>query len=205
MRVSVPQSIDTNEAIYLSGNFNNWKAKDERYKLTRIGATVYEIVVEKPMNAIEYKFTRGSWPTEELDEYGNKIANRTFVFGKQDTLKLKVPYWKDQSFSRKNYITLMVKAPKNQTFEDEVYLAGNFNNWTANDPTYKMTKMGQGSYAFKLVRNANGPTEFKFTRGHWKTVECDKEGRSVENRVINVGLRDTVTLNVLQWLDRVQR
>jgi len=99
----------------------------------------------------------------------------------------------------------MVRAPKNQNLEDEVFLAGNFNNWTANDPTYKMSKIGLGSYAYKLVRNANGPTEFKFTRGHWKTVECDKEGRSVENRVINVGLRDTVTLNILQWLDRVQR
>jgi len=205
IRVTVPPNTDTLSSIYISGNFNNWRANDNKYLLHKVEASLYELVMEKPQDAIEFKFTRGSWKAEELDDYGNKIANRTFIFGKEDTLKFKIPYWKDQSIKTRNFITLIVKGPKNQIGTDQIYLAGNFNNWTANDSTYRMRRIIDGLYSFQLFRNKNGPTEFKFTRGHWNTVECDKEGRSVENRVINVGLRDTVTLNVSQWLDRVQK
>ena len=69
---------DDDRPIYLTGNFNKWKGKDEEYKLSRIGEGAYQITLTFPNGSlpIKYKFLKGGWKDEELDEYGNTVESR---------------------------------------------------------------------------------------------------------------------------------
>jgi alpha-glucosidase len=53
----------------------------------------YYIAIPAHNDGISFKFTLGSWDSEELDEDGSTISNRTYKFGYADTLRLKVENW----------------------------------------------------------------------------------------------------------------
>ena len=65
-------------AIYLTGNFNNWNPKDERFKLEKKEQFNYvlEIDDENLPENIEYKFTKGGWENVEIDEFDKIHPNR---------------------------------------------------------------------------------------------------------------------------------
>lgn len=199
--VSPPPYTKADDSIYIAGNFNNWQAADKDFQLKRRKDNRYEITIPKTVNNLEYKFTKGDWSAEELDEYGNNIENRTFNFGENDTVKIGIAHWKDYEASAKELITIRVRVPANTPKQDTLYLAGSFNGWKAKDKDYQLKRLATGMYQFQLKRNQKGPLEFKFTRGKWTAVECDKQGRGINNRVIRVGFRDTVQLSVQKWLD----
>lgn len=69
-------SDDDDLPIYLTGNFNNWNAKDETFRFQKIASGKFLLKVNLPFREIEYKYTRGSWDTVELDRYGNEVKNR---------------------------------------------------------------------------------------------------------------------------------
>ncbi|HHH49608.1 MAG TPA: carbohydrate esterase, partial [Saprospiraceae bacterium] len=65
--------------IYVAGNFNNWKAADELFRLSKIADGKYQFVFPKnfkPTEAIEYKYTRGDWENVELCKFGITPNNR---------------------------------------------------------------------------------------------------------------------------------
>ncbi|HFB99761.1 MAG TPA: alpha/beta hydrolase [Phaeodactylibacter sp.] len=71
--------VEDNRPIYVAGNFNNWKAADELFRLTKIAAGKYQFVFPKdfhPSDAIEYKYTKGDWKNVELCKFGITPDNR---------------------------------------------------------------------------------------------------------------------------------
>jgi hypothetical protein len=65
------EEID-NRAAYITGNFNSWNPKDDRYRLTQLDPNKYFIEIDDQIlpDVIEFKFTKGGWetlhPTEKL-------------------------------------------------------------------------------------------------------------------------------------------
>jgi predicted alpha/beta superfamily hydrolase len=73
------------------------------------------------------------------------------------------------------------------TAEDDdrqVYISGNFNNWTTQDFRYKMEKVSDGKYEFDFPDKPEfkGELVYKFTKGDWSEVEIDSDGNRTPNR-----------------------
>lgn len=63
--------------VYLAGNFNEWRAPDERFKMLQVQPGQFRLEVKVPSHAmVEYKYTRGDWQDVELDPQGNETHNR---------------------------------------------------------------------------------------------------------------------------------
>lgn len=82
--------------VFLAGNFNGWDSNDKSYQLHQIEKGKYSFEF-KDFNTlpqpIQYKYTRGGWENEELDEYGNEAINRQVDLNK-DKINDFVPRWK---------------------------------------------------------------------------------------------------------------
>jgi len=85
-----------NDAIYLSGNFNNWYPADNNFKLKPFGGGRLVVVLNdmKPGN-YEYKFTRADWSKVETTAKGEDIANRTFTLSTDTSIEVSIAGWKD--------------------------------------------------------------------------------------------------------------
>ena len=104
--VAIPNNTPANPNIYIAGNFNNWDAGNNTWKLTKYGSlcVVYSITINPDPGLLEYKFTRGTWPTVEGDADGNYIPNRTFNYsGTPVTVNLTVSAWEDLNGSYHTY------------------------------------------------------------------------------------------------------
>ena len=74
--------LDDDRPIYISGNFNNWELKNEKFLLSKMSNKEYELrwpTDVKIPKILEYKYLKGGWESVELDRYGNKIENRRIV------------------------------------------------------------------------------------------------------------------------------
>ncbi len=82
--------------IYLAGNFNNWHASDENYRLKKVGQGHYRFEFPQDQKLpipLEYKYLRGDWQQVELDEYGNATLNRQLWATNEKVLDT-VPRWR---------------------------------------------------------------------------------------------------------------
>lgn len=84
------------KAVYLAGNFNDWKVSDPSYRMNKVAKGKYRF--DFPANAtlpkkIEYKYLRSDWDEVELDEYGNPTPNRTVDSDRTQIVDY-VPRWK---------------------------------------------------------------------------------------------------------------
>lgn len=76
---------DDDRPFYIAGNFNDWNAADEDFRLKKSTNGCFEITFEPFQNLpeiVEYKYTRGNWDCTELDINGSEVQNRTI---KSDT------------------------------------------------------------------------------------------------------------------------
>jgi len=85
-----------NDAIYLSGNFNDWNPSDNNYKLKPFGGGRLVVVLNdiKP-GSYEYKFTRGDWSKVETTAKGEEIDNRTVIINGDTSFEISIAGWKD--------------------------------------------------------------------------------------------------------------
>src|SRR5262249_7314235 len=83
---------------------------------------------------------------------------------------------------------------------EDIYLAGNFNNWNPVDPKYKLKPFGTRR-AIVLKDIPAGKYEFKFTRGGWNKVETTAKGEDVENHIIEVNTDTSVNIIIEGWKD----
>lgn len=196
----IPANTPAGGPVYLTGNFNRWNPRDDRYRLRRNKEGRYYVTLSRQSGLMEFKFTRGKWTTEEVDTYGNVISNRTFLFGKQDTVQLEVNGWRDFKPTNPVMVTVVVEVPPDTPAGDKIYLAANFNDWLPKDPDLVMNKLPDGRYALNLPRESDY-IEFKFTRGDWSSVEADAAGNDIENRSFTYGRKDTLFLKVKSWRD----
>ncbi len=87
---------DDDRAVYLTGNFNDWKAQDETYKMRKIGDGVYHYTFEENVELptpIQYKYVKGTWRDVEMDQFGCDMHHRN-IGGTGRTVKDTVPRWK---------------------------------------------------------------------------------------------------------------
>lgn len=89
---------DDERPIYLVGNFNGWSENDKRFKMVEVeeGLYRYTFLLKKYLPVpLEYKYVRGEWADDELDEYGNFPPKR--VIDKLDgKIKDVVPMWQNK-------------------------------------------------------------------------------------------------------------
>lgn len=83
LTVYVP-AIAENKNVYVTGSFNNWKAKDSLYKMKKKDSVTYTILIPVFKHArYEYKYTLGNWNEVEIALNDSNIKNRTFVSTKK--------------------------------------------------------------------------------------------------------------------------
>ncbi len=88
---------DDSRPVYISGNFNGWAVRDERYRMTRLGEGHYiytfDSVPELEGEPFEYKYVKGGWESEELSSEGLPRMNRRMEVPKGKVTDV-VPRWK---------------------------------------------------------------------------------------------------------------
>ena len=89
---SVPANTPANASIYIAGSFNNWDPGNTNYILTNNGGT-YSITLPAGAGTIQFKFTLGSWATNETTASGAQLPNRTFTYGNGNTINLSIARW----------------------------------------------------------------------------------------------------------------
>jgi predicted alpha/beta superfamily hydrolase len=78
----------------------------------------------------------------------------------------------------------VTSVPPSTPSSDNIYIAGNFNNWNPGNNSNILTNNGDGSYTITFSPSA-GLLEYKFTRGSWDTVEGNASGDFISNRTYN--------------------
>ncbi len=82
--------------IYVSGNFNGWNPKDEKYKLKVFGNGRRSLVINDLMTGVyAFKFTRGGFDKVETTNDGRDIADRVVEVNADISLDLSIDGWKD--------------------------------------------------------------------------------------------------------------
>lgn len=87
---------DSDQPVYVVGNFNNWQTNDERFRMNRESAGKYTFTFPSTValpQPIEYKYVRNGWANEELDQYGCITRNRQ-ITQPQGIIKDVVPRWR---------------------------------------------------------------------------------------------------------------
>lgn len=84
---------------------------------------------------------------------------------------------------------------------DDIYVAGNFNSWNPNDENYKLKPFAGGRKTIVLKNVAAGTYAFKFTRGSFEKVECMADGRTLDDRIIEVNGDATQEFVIAGWKD----
>lgn len=92
------------------------------------------------------------------------------------------------------------KIPPAKGADIHLFLAGDFDGWDPGNKDFEMLKNDDGEYRFS-AELSKGVHNFKVTRGSWQTVECQADGKAVENRVVTIVHDTTITLDVAGWQD----
>ena len=100
------------EKIFITGKFSDWNPGNEKYTLNKIKDGQWEIVLKNlPVGTFNYKFTQGTWETEEVTAFGENIGNHTLEIEKDYSIELSIYGWKNN-----------VSQAKKHTASNNVYL-----------------------------------------------------------------------------------
>jgi predicted esterase len=103
--LKTPENTPANSAIYLSGTFDEWSGGgNDKYKFNKTSANTYELSIKEDAGSVlQFKVTRGSWDSGEVDERGRRIGNRVlYIRNKPLHIQLVVNKWNDKSDEREN-------------------------------------------------------------------------------------------------------
>lgn len=96
-------------------------------------------------------------------------------------------------------VTFIVEvAPPHNTLTSEIFIVGNFNNWSPSDNKFKLKYSDDGKFIITL-ENLPENIEYKYTRGSWETVEKSKKGNDIENRKLDTRINKIVNDKILSW------
>jgi predicted alpha/beta superfamily hydrolase len=199
--VEVPAHTPADAEIWLSGNqpeLGNWSGAG--VKLTRSSSSNrYTARVSFDVGAeLEFRVTRGTWNTVELDELGHPVPNHTLRVSPLGRVDIPVANWRDLP-----PISFVVEVPANTPSDAEVWLSGNqraLGNWSG--AGVKLTKRSSDSrYVTRLPFAVGTHLEFKVTRGSWDSVEKDAQGGEISNHTHTVSAPALVSVSVGSWRD----
>jgi hypothetical protein len=94
-QVTCPSNTPASAFVYLTGSFNDWNAAGN--KMVKTGNNQWEVMLQLVQGqAVEYKYTRGTWATVEKGPKGEEIANRAFTMPLNNCLRYDaVARWAD--------------------------------------------------------------------------------------------------------------
>ncbi len=160
------KTLETN-SVYLSGNFEGWSGGQEAYKLKH-KKNVFSITIPEYKEALNYKFTLGSWDTVECNKDGSDIENRNYMFKKpNDTVYVAISNWTSPSGLNKPKVSTAAKnvfvfseyfkIPQlNRTRKISIYLPPNYNETEENYPVLYML---DGQNIFDTATSYSGEWE----------------------------------------------
>ena len=129
--VTIPSHTPTTDTIYIAGNFGGFASSPYPswnpggLAMTQVNATTWEITLNLPeTNNFEYKYTRGSWDTEEMQADGNNdISDRPLAvnYGMSGTQAVSdtVANWRDPYVVSVTPVDGAVGVPQNSTLTIE--------------------------------------------------------------------------------------
>lgn len=198
--IRVPEETAFPNEIYLSGEFNNWELVDDQFRATHLGGQNYKITLPSRLAGSAYKINRGTWNTVEVSSSGEDIQDRRV--SKNGTQRIVVQNWKDLCMQTHPYRYLcLVGLPENTPENAEFYMASSMNGWNPTDGTFRFHRLKDGTPILRIP-NQSEEIEFKITRGgDWKTVEVNRDGYEISNRILPFGIKDTIPIHVEGWND----
>lgn len=110
----VPPATPPTDTLFVAGSFNNWNPHAGRFALHKNPDGTYQVAMPAGLGMVEYKFTRGSWQTVEIDEKNQSIANRKADLTRATEIHHRVLAWDDQSGA--------VAAPRPHTATPRVHV-----------------------------------------------------------------------------------
>lgn len=185
---SIPANTPANDQIFVAGNFNNWNAGDPATILQPDGRGNRYYTIPAPVPAtVEYKFTRGSWPTVEGAANGGFRPNRT-ASGTADTLRLQILGWEDQAGSTASP-TVSVMKPSfyipqlNRYRRIWIYLPPDYASSSKRYPVLYMhdgQNLFDNRFAFAGEWNVDGTLDALHSQGDWGciVIGIDNGGQS---------------------------
>ena len=92
------------------------------------------------------------------------------------------------------------KLPETTSLTDSIYISGNFENWSGGQEIFKLSN--ENNRYFITLQEQKESISYKFTKGSWDSVECDLEGKNIENRNYSfIKKKDTVTIRIQNWFN----
>ena len=76
----VPATTPPTDTLFVAGSFNSWNPHSVRFALHRNPDGTYQLSMPAIAGPAEYKFTRGSWATVEVDAHHQPVPNRRADF-----------------------------------------------------------------------------------------------------------------------------
>ena len=167
INLRLEKQAQTQEAIYITGNFNTWNPKEERYRLTPNSQRIGEYYIKLsgiPQGVLEYKFTRGSWQTLECSPKGRLINLHDQVIQQDETLQETIFAWRDQypvSTAPEGLIVLenFIMPELQRTRAIRIYLPRNYKTSQQAYPVWYMHD-GQDLFDEATSEGRLGPVEW---------------------------------------------
>lgn len=197
----LPSTTPSSAHLFLAGDVNNWNPNRNKHRFEKLKNGSYALNIERKRHSLEFKITRGSWNSIEVDDVGIDGQNRKCFFKDYDTLYIQVDNWRDKPVKELENVVLVIdKLPSNTPMLDDIYLAPDFNGWDPMDKNLIFDKLPDGR-PFIILTAKKEATEYKITRGGWSKVEVDEFGQSIPDRRLNYGFSDTLHIEVIKWRD----
>lgn len=197
--IHTPSYTSTYDKIYLTGDFNNWVANDDRYLFRKIATNKYIYTLRlKDNSAHEFKIVNGGWENEEASFKMEKISNRRFkCCNNLDTNTIKIANW--YNYNPKRKVTFIIdKLPTNS--KEPIYLTGDFNNWNEKDEQFRFLNYGENKRILQIYSFDKKFNYFKITKGNWDTEFIDRRGNNYPNLPFREYLKnDTIKFEIYNW------
>lgn len=152
---------------YVAGDFNNWNAADEAYKMADNGDGTFSLTFDITAGGHALKVTNGTWDVN----FGGEGADGNLEFNCIDG-ELTVTFdgaaiTLSGAEAEVGTAATDPAAPADPVpVTGPLYVAGDFNGWTNPDEAYKMTDNGDGTFSLVLELTA-GTQALKVTNGTW--------------------------------------
>ncbi|MDW7695708.1 helix-turn-helix domain-containing protein [Flammeovirgaceae bacterium SG7u.111] len=193
---AVPENTPEGANIFVAGTFNDWNPLDSSYMLTKTAEGTFELTLDIDAYSFEYKFTRGGWDAVEANEDGDLMGNRIIIRNDDPIRRVRIAGWRDLVINTVPHSRFVIRElPENTPQGSEIYMGGSFNDWTAKDPNYKLTKDIDGFYHIYIPASIDS-FEYKFNRGSWASVEAKKSGKLRTNRYFQRNSDENITVNI---------
>lgn len=202
---SIPLNTPEDDAVFVTGNFNNWDPGRLRYRFRKDEKGSYYVNIPRQKGDLEFKLTRGNWNQEAIHNNDFSFPSFKYKYREIDSVLIipELMGWKDLPlYPELRNITLVINQLPDRTPNDsDIYFASNMNGWDPESNLYKMRLLENGKYYITINKKNEESFEYKMTRGGWGRVETDINGEDIENRIQYFGFADTVYVDIVRWKD----